>query len=361
MSGGVDSSVSALLLKDAGYDVTGVFIRVWQPPFLECSQAEDRKDAMRVAAELGIPFKTFDLEDVYKRGVVDYMIAEYGKGRVPNPDVMCNAFVKFGGFYDWAIDEEGADFVATGHYACISCEEEIHAESRIKNQELNRCRLLKSADQNKDQTYFLWKLEGKNLDRILFPVGAMMKDEVREIAKNRGLSVADKKDSQGVCFIGKMDMRQFLKHYLDPEPGKVLDTKGRPIGEHEGAVLYTVGQRRGFNVVRKKSDEGAYFVIEKDIEANTITVATKKELPEEEELTKRVELEGVNWINESPAEGEHLEVRFRHRQPLRAGVLESLSPVIFEFEEVQSAVSPGQSLVFYKGEVCLGGGTIKVV
>lgn len=336
MSGGVDSSVSVTLLQDAGYEVTGVFIKVWQPDFLDCTAREDREDAMRVAAKLGIPFKTLNLEDEYKRGVVDYMISEYKKGRTPNPDVMCNKFVKFGKFYDWAL-AEGADFVATGHYA-----------------ETDGKKLLKSKDEDKDQTYFLWKLTTDKLSHILFPVGGMEKGGVREIARTKNIPVAEKKDSQGVCFIGKMDMKEFLGHFVESSSGDVLDVDGNVIGQHDGALFYTIGQRRGFDVVKKTPDAGAYFIVSKNMEANTITVLSEKEKNEKEERVGEVSIEDVNWISGTPADGEY-ECRFRHRQPLIKCELKGDKVM---FEEPQASVNPGQSLVLYSGEVCLGGGII---
>jgi len=212
ISGGVDSSVSALLLKKAGYDVTGVFIRGWQPPFLECSVKEDRHSAMRVCAELGIPYLECDGALAYKKWVVDYMIDSYSKGFVPNPDVMCNKYVKFGIFYDFAI-KNGADFVATGHYAQV--------ENGI---------LKKGIDQDKDQSYFLWAVPKDKLEKTIFPIGGMKKDEVRKIAERNKLFTATKKDSQGLCFLGKLDVKDFLKECIDVEPGNVLNENGEIVG-----------------------------------------------------------------------------------------------------------------------------------
>ncbi len=208
LSGGVDSSVSAALLQSQGYDVFGVFIKVWQPDFYECTWKEDRLDAMRVCAKLNIPFYTLDLEKEYKKEVVDYMIEEYKNGRTPNPDVMCNKYIKFGGFFDWAMSQ-GADFVATGHYARLNKEHELVA----------------GRDSNKDQSYFLWTLTKEQLSKTLFPVGDIEKTEVRKLAKKFGLPTAEKKDSQGLCFIGKVDMAEFLHHFIETKPGPVLNDK----------------------------------------------------------------------------------------------------------------------------------------
>jgi tRNA-specific 2-thiouridylase len=230
MSGGVDSSVSALLLKQAGYDVTGVFIKVWQPEFFECTWRQDRLDAMRVCAKLGIPFKTLNLEKEYKQDVVDYMIHEYKKGKTPNPDVMCNKYVKFGGFFDWAM-EQGADFVATGHYARVAKiatrveSKKLKVKSKNKNDykfniQNSIFQMLAGDDKNKDQTYFLWTLTQKQLSKTLFPIGDIEKPKVRKLAETYGLSTAVKKDSQGLCFIGKIDIKDFLKNYIKEKKGK---------------------------------------------------------------------------------------------------------------------------------------------
>jgi tRNA-specific 2-thiouridylase len=208
MSGGVDSSLSAALLLEQGYDVTGVFIKVWQPDFVECTWKEDRLDAMRVAAHLGIPFVTLDLEQEYKQGVIDYMIEEYRIGRTPNPDVMCNREVKFGAFWKWA-QAQGADYIATGHYA-----------------QTDGIRLLASQDVNKDQTYFLWTLTQKDLSHVLFPIGHMVKDDVRREAEKRNLTTSFKKDSQGLCFVGTIDIKTLLKEYIKEKPGDVCDIEG---------------------------------------------------------------------------------------------------------------------------------------
>ena len=229
MSGGVDSSVSAALLLQQGYEVVGVFIKVWQAEFLPCSWREERRDAMRIASMLGIPFLTLDLEKEYKEAVVDYMISEYGAGRVPNPDVMCNKYVKFGAFLDFAL-AHGADFIATGHYAQIQ-------SSVTSSQSRAKFKLLKGFDKEKDQSYFLWTLTEKELAHILFPIGHLEKGDVRALAHSFGLLNADKKDSQGLCFMGAVDMPEFLKHYLKTTKGDVYDKDGAVIGTHEGAML----------------------------------------------------------------------------------------------------------------------------
>lgn len=345
MSGGVDSSVSAALLKKAGFDITGVFIKVWQPEWLAdtsiCTWREDRLDAMRVAAKLDIPFITLDLEKEYKKEVVEYMIGEYSAGRTPNPDVMCNRFVKFGGFFDWAM-KQGADFVATGHYAQIS-------------QRSTSFSLLKGQDPNKDQSYFLWTLTDAQLVKILFPVGNIEKPEVRRLAKKFGLPNAEKKDSQGLCFIGKIDIKEFLSHYIPRKSGNVLDENGRVIGIHDGAFFYTIGERHGFTITKNTPDDKPYYVVEKDIEKNTITVAHRE--VGKEFGKKVIKLEQVNWIGgKAPDTEKKYMARSRYREELQEITISNNNSVTFS--KSQATISPGQSLVIYDGNMCLGGGII---
>jgi tRNA-specific 2-thiouridylase len=339
MSGGVDSSVSAALLKNAGYDVTGVFIKVWQPDWFACTWREDRLDAMRVAAELDIPFITLDLEKEYKKEVVDYMISEYRAGRTPNPDVMCNRYVKFGGFYSFAM-KQGADFVATGHYA------------RSENG-----KLIMGNDQNKDQTYFLWTLTKEQLEHTLFPVGNIEKPEVRKLAKKFKLFTADKKDSQGLCFIGKIDVKEFLGHYIETKRGDVLDVNGRVIGYHDGAFFYTIGERHGFTITAKTPNDEPYYVITKDVEKNTLTVSFKTAEGELPNGKKEVKLRDMNWIGGAVPLGKKLQARSRYRETLQEVAISDQNVVTFL--KPQFTLSPGQSLVVYDGDNCLGGGIIE--
>lgn len=342
MSGGVDSSVSAALLKTAGYDVTGVFIKVWQPEWLagtsSCTWREDRLDAMRVAAQLDIPFITLDLEKEYKQEVVDYMVGEYKAGRTPNPDVMCNRFVKFGGFYAWAM-KQNADYVATGHYA------------QVKDG-----KLVMGDDPNKDQTYFLWTLTAAQLEHILFPVGNIEKPEVRKLAKKFGLATAEKKDSQGLCFIGKIDLKDFLSHYISEKRGDVLGENGKVIGHHDGAFFYTIGERHGFTITEKTPHDMPYYVFKKDVEKNTISVATKSPEGELPNGRKTLELSEVNWINGIPPAGKALKARSRYREALQD--VRVIDETTVEFAAPQFTLSPGQSLVVYDGKECVGGGVI---
>ena len=231
LSGGVDSATSAYLLKKEGYNVVGAFIKGWEPDFLPCTGKEDRLEAMRVAAHLGIPFVTYDLEEAYKRDVVDYFVAEYKAGRTPNPDVLCNRAIKFGAFWERA-KADGADAIATGHYARIGKEGDSYS-------------LKTSADSEKDQTYFLWTLGQEDLSHALFPVGDLRKEEVRRLASDAKLPNAGRKDSQGLCFLGHVDMHAFLKRYIPSKKGPVKDRAGRALGEHDGVWFYTLGQRHG--------------------------------------------------------------------------------------------------------------------
>ena len=338
MSGGVDSSLSAALLVEQGYDVVGVFIKVWQPDFIECTWKEDRLDAMRVAAELNIPFITLDLEKEYKQGVIDYMLKEYESGRTPNPDVMCNREVKFGAFWKWA-KEQGADFIATGHYA------------RTNGREL-----LMSKDKNKDQTYFLWMLSDQDLPHVLFPVGDMTKDIVRKEARTRGLYTSEKKDSQGLCFVGDVDLKTLLKEYISEKKGVVRDESGNVIGTHHGVMFYTIGERRGFTITERSIDDKPYYVINKNSSSNELTVS---HTPPKKKLHEDILLEGVNWIHGEPRDGFTYEARGRYRAPLaKISLAKKNDAWHASLLEGELVSTPGQSFVVYDKEKCLGGGLI---
>ncbi|MBI4080080.1 tRNA 2-thiouridine(34) synthase MnmA [Candidatus Kaiserbacteria bacterium] len=347
LSGGVDSAVAAALLKEQGHDVTGVFIKIWQPEFIECTWREDRLDAMRVAAALGIPFREVDLSEQYKKEVVDTMLADYARGITPNPDVACNRVIKFGHFAKWA-HENGADYIATGHYARIAISEDS-----------NYRHLLRGADMNKDQSYFLYRLTQDDLMHTVFPIGDLTKQDVRALAKKFGLPNAEKPDSQGICFLGDVSMEEFLGRFILLEPGKVLDTTAKEIGKHQGAVLYTIGQRHGFSVRSLSRGEREHYVVAIDTRANTITVSPNRF----DAAHKEVMLREMNWINpvELPLTAE-AQVRYREA-PAPVTIGKKGDDVVVTFDSPHIAAR-GQSLVLYlpaqagDGERCLGGGII---
>lgn len=350
LSGGVDSAVSAALLKKQGYEVTGVFIKAWTPEGYPCTWKEDRRSAMRVAAVLEIPFVTLDLEKEYKQEVVDYMISEYKKGRTPNPDVMCNKEIKFGSFFDWAM-KNGADFVATGHYA------QLYFDKKE-----NRYFLKESRDKDKDQSYFLWTLTKDILEKVIFPIGKYKKEEVRKLANKFKLPQATRKDSQGLCFLGQIDMKDFLKTFIDEKMGNVLNTYGEIIGKHNGATFFTIGERHGFNIQTNSSEQKTMYVIKKDISNNTITVADKLTILKEK---NEIELEQSNIEFSSEIFNKDLYCRLRYRQnrlPCKIAINNGVIQVkITETNKSNSLKigSSGQSLVLYRGDVCLGGGIMR--
>jgi tRNA-specific 2-thiouridylase len=338
MSGGVDSSLTAALLQEQGFDVTGVYMKNWTEdlPGMKCPWADDLADAKRVAVQLGIDFKVFDFEKEYKHKVVDYMIDEYKLGRTPNPDIMCNQEVKFKLFLDTAL-EAGADMIATGHYA------------RVEDGVLKM-----AVDTNKDQTYFLYRVTGEALKKTLFPLGAYTKPTVREMAKERGLFTATKKDSQGICFVGKVGIREFLSQYVEQTPGKIIDKRTNTVlGIHDGAIFYTLGQRHGLDV----GGGLPYYVVGKDMEKNEVYVTT--DLNDETLWKQSVELGSVHWINDAPSEGTY-DIRVRHRAPLVKAKLEYTTDghLLLTPQNDQRAVAAGQSVVLYDGDVCLGGGIV---
>ena len=377
VSGGVDSSVSAALLKDQDYAVVGVFIRTWQPDFLECNWREDRKDAMRVCAKLDIPFRELDLQEEYKRDVVDYMIDEYKRGRTPNPDVMCNKHIKFGAFLNWAL-KNGADYIATGHYTRIehndlsqksqvpNSKSQTNSKSQIQNFKLKtkNYRLLTGFDPTKDQSYFLWTLTQDQLSKIIFPVGSYKKTEVRQLARKFDLSTADKKDSQGVCFLGKIDMKEFLSHYIPENKGDILDEAGDTIGWHPGAAFFTLGERHGFEISLKSTNESPYYVVDKDVDTNTLVVAHQPSIitastKSTNKNLREIEIENVNWIADKPKTDKTYQARIRHLGRFYDCEVISLGKekATIEFKESILA-SAGQSLVLYEDDICLGGGII---
>jgi len=335
MSGGVDSSVSAALLKKAGFDVTGMLMKCWsaEDPFGEsCSAQDDERMARLAAAHLGIPFYSINLIKEYKERVVRYLLEGYRKGITPNPDVMCNKEIKFGLFFDKAM-ELGADYVATGHYA------------RIRNSAI-----FMAKDQNKDQSYFLSFIKPGVLDRVIFPIGEYTKPEVRKLAKKFGLPNAERKDSQGICFVGKVDFVDFLKEYIPAKPGNIVDMQGNVLGWHEGAVYYTIGQRKGLGL-----GGGPYFVVDKNVKKNTVTVSANGD----DLLKKEVKITYINWF--SKPENEVVEARIRYRQTPAPGVFQVDSTGNsgkLVFSAPQRAITPGQLAVLYQGEQMLAGGII---
>lgn len=334
MSGGVDSSVTAALLKEQGYDVTGVYMKNWTEdlPGFECPWMDDYQDAKRVAVQLGIDFKTYDFQKQYRKKVVDYMVREYQAGRTPNPDIMCNQEVKFKLFLEAAV-EDGADLIATGHYA------------QVKDGQL-----LMAVDAQKDQTYFLYRVTSEALDKSLMPIGEYKKSEVRKLAKKFGLATADKKDSQGICFVGKVGIKEFLLNELGSQkPGPIIDQEGNVIGEHEGAIFYTIGQRHGLNV----GGGLPYYVARKNMKTNTVYVTT--DLDNKELWTNEIELNDEHWINEAPNSGKKYQARYRHRGPLVECSYDNGKVI---FDEPQRGLAGGQSIVVYDKNLVLGGGII---
>ena len=334
MSGGVDSAVSAYLLQQQGYEVIGVYMKNWSKnhPGMKCPWAEDLADAKRVAVKLGIDFRVFDFEKEYKQKVVDYMLAEYKKGNTPNPDIMCNQEIKFKLFAETAF-EQGADRIATGHYA----------QTDGKN-------LLKAIDENKDQTYFLYRITEDAISKTFFPVGGMMKTEVKALAKKLGLSVAHKKESMGVCFVGEANMRDFLSEFIETKPGEIRELEtDKVLGTHDGAIFYTLGQRHGLNL----KDGLPYYVVRKNMKTNTIFVS--RNLKALSLWKKEIELKDV--ILRGGDDGHNIEARIRHRAPLVKADYDAKTHKL-TFAEEQKSLTPGQSVVFYRENVCLGGGII---
>ncbi|MBR3177662.1 tRNA 2-thiouridine(34) synthase MnmA [Candidatus Saccharibacteria bacterium] len=397
MSGGVDSSVSALLLKEQGYNVVGVYMKNWSQdlPGMKCPWADDLADAKRVAVKLGIPFEVWDFEKEYREKVVEYMLREFKAGNTPNPDIMCNQEIKFKLFYEKAM-AAGADFIATGHYA------------RVEQFESNAC-LMRAVDENKDQTYFLYRISDEALSHTIFPIGGMLKPEVKKLAAEHGLHNAYKKESMGVCFVGEVGMRDFLKEYIDVKPGEIREIESdRVLGYHEGAVFYTIGQRHGLYLDGEKgvvNDGLPYYVVKKDVAKNIVYVS--KNLNDENLWVDKLKMKNVfmrklkydisgdgvagarrhgasaphpsvvtcgsprdmylqfpqptvssmkhNNSDSSMLKKRQVLVRLRHRAPL---VPASFDGETLHFENKIKRPASGQSAVLYDGEICIGGGII---
>ena len=339
MSGGVDSSVTAAVLKDQGYAVTGVYMKNWSRdlPGHICTWLEDYQDAKRVATYLDIPFKLYDFEREYRQKVVDYMVEEYQNGRTPNPDVMCNQEIKFKLFLNSAISE-GADLIATGHYAIVKDGQ-----------------LIAGSDVNKDQSYFLYRVTQDALNRTLMPVGTLEKPEVRKLAKQLGLATADKKDSQGICFVGKVGIKDFLQSELGPQtPGFIINQRKEIVGEHDGAIYYTIGQRHGLKV----GGGEPYYVVGKDTTLNEVYVSS--DIQDDQLWRDTVTLTDAHWINKPPKQGT-LAVRTRYRAPLVAleyAEKQTDGTWRLKLEDAVRAVTPGQSAVVYDGSRVVGGGIV---
>ncbi|MFT8870950.1 MAG: tRNA 2-thiouridine(34) synthase MnmA [Sporolactobacillus sp.] len=347
MSGGVDSSVAALLLKQLGYDVIGVFMKNWDDTDERgvCTATEDYEDVARVCGQIGIPYYAVNFEKQYRERVFQYFLDEYRAGRTPNPDVMCNKEIKFKAFLDYALTL-GADFVATGHYA------------RVEHQN-GKTYLLRAEDANKDQTYFLNQLSQEQLSKALFPLGDFLKPDVRTIAREHRLVTADKKDSTGICFIGERHFKTFLSAYLPAQRGDIRTVDGTFKGYHDGLMYYTNGQRQGLGI---GGPGGPWFVCGKDVAHNILYVAPGADHPAL--FAEGLLAEDVNWISEAPASATfHCTAKFRYRQadrPVTVNVCRG-NRLNVHFDQPEWAVTPGQSAVFYQDDVCLGGATITTV
>ncbi len=349
LSGGVDSSVSAYLLKKAGYEVTGLFMKNWEDDDDSeyCSSRQDFLDAAGAADVVGIDLEAVNFAREYKERVFSDFLREYQAGRTPNPDVLCNAEIKFRAFLDHAL-AMGADLIATGHYA------------RVRRNAAGLTELLRGSDPSKDQSYFLHRLTQEQISRVLFPVGGMLKKDVRRLAEEIGLPNARKKDSTGICFIGERPFREFLSRYLPTKPGPIRTPEGRVVGEHIGLSFYTLGQRKGIGVGGLRDSTGEpWFVARKDLAQNTLWICQGHDHPWL--LSRALTAVHPSWISgEAPSPSPHLTVKTRYRQADGPCVLEAAGGGAFSlsFERPQWAATPGQSAVLYDGEVCLGGGFI---
>lgn len=379
LSGGIDSAVSAWLLLKQGFEVEAAFMKNWSSTAgllkNECPWLQDRQDALRVAAFLKIPLHTLDFEKQYQKNVMGYFFKEYAKGRTPNPDVMCNKEIKFKLLYNWAM-KNGFDFLATGHYAQIV----KSPKSKVKSKELGKenfklstfnFQLTRSADEFKDQTYFIYNIKTEQLPHVFFPIGHLKKTQVKAMALKIGLPNAQKKESMGLCFVGRIRLKDFLEQKLKPKIGSILDQDGKVLGKHKGLHNFTIGQRQGINVGAK----GPYFVFKKDLKTNVLFVTNNPE--DERLLTKEVDVHSVNWISNIGVreEGRGLNIsinhqinktshsllaRFRHQGKLVPVILRKVGKDLYnvKFKTPQKALASGQSLVFYFGKECLGGGVI---
>lgn len=347
MSGGVDSSVAALLLKEQGYDVIGIFMKNWDDTDENgvCTATEDYNDVIRVCNQIGIPYYAVNFEKQYWDKVFTYFLDEYKAGRTPNPDVMCNKEIKFKAFLEHAVSL-GADYLATGHYARV-----VEADGEVK--------MLRGMDENKDQTYFLNQLSQDQLQKVMFPIGNIEKSKVRELAKAANLATATKKDSTGICFIGERNFKEFLSNYLPAQPGKMETLEGEVVGKHDGLMYYTIGQRHGLGI---GGAGDPWFVIGKDLERNVLYVG--QNFHNEKLYSDSILATDISWVSNLPkSQTFECTAKFRYRQPdnkVTVRILED-GQVKVTFAEPIRAVTPGQAVVFYDGDECLGGGTIDEV
>jgi len=349
LSGGVDSAVTAWLLKQAGHEVVGVFMKNWEADDLEddCPIAQDFRDVMAIAEVLQIDVELVNFSREYQDRVFAYFLAEYRAGRTPNPDVLCNAEIKFKAFLDHAM-ALGAEFIATGHYA------------RLEGASPGR-KLHKATDANKDQSYFLYRLNQHQIARALFPLGELPKPKVRELARQADIPVAEKKDSTGICFIGERPFREFLQRYMPIQPGDMVTPEGKIMGRHQGLMHHTLGQRKGLGIGGVKGgEEGVpWFVAGKDLARNELIVVAGHEHPLL--LAKTLQAADLSWIGPSPEVGKRYSAKTRYRQHDAACQISVLTETMMTvcFDQAQWAVTPGQSVVLYEGDVCLGGGIIQ--
>ena len=347
ISGGVDSAVTALLLKSAGYDVQGIFMKNWtnNAPNIECSSEEDFIDAEKVCDQIGIPLHLANFSSDYWDRVFKKFLSDHHEGLTPNPDILCNKEIKFGAFLDYCL-ETGADYISTGHYARL-------------NAEGNSVKLLRGIDNSKDQSYFLHQVKGSDLTRAIFPLGELTKDQVRSIAHDNKLINADKKDSVGICFIGKNNYNDFISNFLGKNPGVILDENGIKLGEHQGLMYFTLGQRQGIGIGGVKGrDQSSWYVAHKDQSANELTVVQGGDNPLL--FSEGCYTENIHWINTELKNGSDCEIQIRYQsEPIKGTIYKTPKGNKIIFHEPVSAVTPGQSAVIYQDEECLGGAVIK--
>ena len=347
ISGGVDSAVTALLLKSAGYDVQGIFMKNWtnNAPNIECTSEEDFIDAEKVCDQIGIPLHLANFSSDYWDRVFKKFLSDHHEGLTPNPDILCNKEIKFGAFLDYCL-ETGADYISTGHYARLDINQ-------------NSVKLLRGIDNSKDQSYFLHQVKGSDLTRAIFPLGELTKDQVRKIAHDNNLINADKKDSVGICFIGKNNYNDFISNFLGKKPGRIVDENGIKLGEHQGLMYFTLGQRQGIGIGGVKGrDQSSWYVAHKDQSNNELTVVQGGDNPLL--YSEGCYTEDMHWINAELENGSECEVQIRYQsEPIKAKIYNTPLGNKINFHEPVSAVTPGQSAVIYQNEECLGGAVIK--